>query len=81
MSFNDYMHYFDKMEICNLGPDVMDEVRQMTGVSMEDAGYKRWNARTHLGAWYGETAGGCRNYLSKRSLLCILLHIFMVRQK
>lgn len=63
MSFDDFMRYFDKMEICNLGPDVMEEVREMTGVSMEDAGYKRWNARTHLGAWYGETAGGCRNYL------------------
>ncbi|OZC04845.1 calpain family cysteine protease [Onchocerca flexuosa] len=64
MSFDDYMRYFNKMEICNLGPDVMDEVREMTGVSMEDAGYRRWNTRCHLGAWIGETAGGCRNYLN-----------------
>uniref|UniRef100_A0A0R3RG55 Calpain catalytic domain-containing protein n=1 Tax=Elaeophora elaphi TaxID=1147741 RepID=A0A0R3RG55_9BILA len=63
MSFDDFMRYFNKMEICNLGPDVMDEVREMTGVSMEDAGYRRWNARCHLGAWIGDTAGGCRNYL------------------
>lgn len=27
MSFDDFMRYFEKMEICNLGPDVMDEVR------------------------------------------------------
>ncbi|VDO10476.1 unnamed protein product [Brugia timori] len=63
MSFDDFMRYFNKMEICNLGPDVMDEVREMTGVSMEDAGYGRWNTRCHLGAWIGDTAGGCRNYL------------------
>uniref|UniRef100_A0A915PM08 Calpain catalytic domain-containing protein n=1 Tax=Setaria digitata TaxID=48799 RepID=A0A915PM08_9BILA len=63
MSFDDFMRYFNKMEICNLGPDVMDEVREMTGVSMEDVGYRRWNTRCHLGAWIGDTAGGCRNYL------------------
>lgn len=64
MSFDDFMRYFDKMEICNLGPEVLEEVRQMTGVSVEEVGYKRWNTRTHLGVWSGETAGGCRNYLN-----------------
>uniref|UniRef100_A0A1I7WLC3 Protein kinase domain-containing protein n=1 Tax=Heterorhabditis bacteriophora TaxID=37862 RepID=A0A1I7WLC3_HETBA len=29
MSFEDYMRNFEKMEICNLGPDVMDEVYQV----------------------------------------------------
>ncbi|VDK29729.1 unnamed protein product [Anisakis simplex] len=62
MSFDDFMKHYDKMEICNLGPDVMEEVRQMTGVAMEDA--KHWNARSHLGIWSGETAGGCRNFLN-----------------
>uniref|UniRef100_A0A0N5CM46 Calpain catalytic domain-containing protein n=1 Tax=Thelazia callipaeda TaxID=103827 RepID=A0A0N5CM46_THECL len=64
MSFNDFNRYFDKLEICNLGPDVMDDVREMTGVSMGDAGYQRWNTRNHLGAWIGKSAGGCRNYLN-----------------
>ncbi|VDN51412.1 unnamed protein product [Dracunculus medinensis] len=64
MSFQDFMKHFDKMEICNLGPDVMDEVTEMTGVSMSQAGYKTWNARTHLGVWSGQSAGGCRNYLN-----------------
>ncbi|RCN39845.1 calpain family cysteine protease, partial [Ancylostoma caninum] len=31
MSFEDYMRNFEKMEICNLGPDVMDEVYQACG--------------------------------------------------
>lgn len=26
MSFTDFLRYFEKMEICNLGPEVMDEV-------------------------------------------------------
>lgn len=26
MSFKDFIKNFEKMEICNLGPDVMDEV-------------------------------------------------------
>ncbi|MFH4982975.1 hypothetical protein AB6A40_009684 [Gnathostoma spinigerum] len=61
MSFDDFLRYFDKMEICNLGPDVMDEISQMTGINVDEAGYKRWNTRTHLGIWSGESAGGCRN--------------------
>ena len=63
MSFDDYLRYFDKMEICNLGPDVMDDVQEMTGVSMEEAGMKKWNTRTHLGVWDRHSAGGCRNFL------------------
>lgn len=66
MSFDDYLKHFDKMEICNLGPDVMDEIYQMTGIAVEDAGYRRWNTRTHLGVWSGETAGGCRNFLGMK---------------
>lgn len=68
MSFDDFLRHFDKMEICNLGPDVMEDIRNMTGVSMEQAGFKKWNARTHLGVWDGNTAGGCRNYLDSFDL-------------
>ncbi|KAE9411783.1 hypothetical protein Angca_004674, partial [Angiostrongylus cantonensis] len=62
MSFEDFMRNFEKMEICNLGPDVMDEVYQMTGVR---AASNTWAANTHDGAWIrNQTAGGCRNYIS-----------------
>uniref|UniRef100_A0A158Q8T4 Calpain catalytic domain-containing protein n=1 Tax=Elaeophora elaphi TaxID=1147741 RepID=A0A158Q8T4_9BILA len=61
MSFNDFVRYFEKMEICNLGPEVMDEVYQMTGVQSSQ---NAWATYTHSGAWVAnETAGGCRNYI------------------
>ncbi|GMR39365.1 hypothetical protein PMAYCL1PPCAC_09560, partial [Pristionchus mayeri] len=61
MSFDDYMRNFEKMEICNLGPDVMNEVYQMTGVKAATA---QWATNTHDGAWIrNQTAGGCRNYI------------------
>uniref|UniRef100_A0A0N5AK25 Calpain catalytic domain-containing protein n=1 Tax=Syphacia muris TaxID=451379 RepID=A0A0N5AK25_9BILA len=63
MSFDDFLHFYDKMEICNLGPDVMNDVESMTGISITNALYKQWNTRTHLGVWDGSTAGGCRNFL------------------
>ncbi|KHJ91415.1 calpain family cysteine protease [Oesophagostomum dentatum] len=62
MSFEDFMRNFEKMEICNLGPDVMDEVYQMTGVRAPGS---VWAANTHDGAWIAnQTAGGCRNYIN-----------------
>ncbi|VDK76567.1 unnamed protein product [Litomosoides sigmodontis] len=61
MSFNDFLRYFEKMEICNLGPEVMDEVYQMTGVKSSQ---NAWATYTHNGAWIAnKTAGGCRNYI------------------
>ncbi|KAK0416655.1 hypothetical protein QR680_012613 [Steinernema hermaphroditum] len=61
MSFDDFMRNFEKMEICNLGPDVMDEVFEMTGVR---SAQNTWATNTHDGAWVrNESAGGCRNYL------------------
>jgi len=62
MTFDDYMRYFEKMEICNLGPEVMNEVESMTGVRPPGA-KSAWNARVHEGQWSGRSAGGCRNYL------------------
>ena len=61
MCWDDFNANFEKLEICNLGPDVMDEVFQMTGVRMSKA---EWSTNTHDGVWArGRTAGGCRNYL------------------
>ncbi|CEF68274.1 Calpain-2 catalytic subunit [Strongyloides ratti] len=61
MSFDDFMRNFEKMEICNLGPDVMDEIASMTGVQTSTP---KWSPIVHEGQWIAnETAGGCRNYL------------------
>lgn len=61
MSFDDFMRNFEKMEVCNLGPDVQDEVFEMTGVK---ANKNTWATNSHDGSWRsGSTAGGCRNYL------------------
>ncbi|KAM3722893.1 Calpain clp-1 [Dirofilaria immitis] len=66
MSFNDFLRNFEKMEICNLGPEVMNEVYQMTGVQSSQ---NAWATYTHNGAWIAnETAGGCRNYIQTFSM-------------
>jgi calpain len=62
MSFQDFVDNFERLEICNLGPEVFDEVSQMTGVSASNNATERWSTYTANGAWRsGETAGGCRN--------------------
>lgn len=61
MSFDDFMRNFEKMEVCNLGPDVQDEVFEMTGVKADK---NAWATNSHDGSWRaGSTAGGCRNNL------------------
>jgi calpain len=50
------MTYFQRLEICNLSPDSLDEE--------QEEGKKKWNCNVFEGAWIrGATAGGCRNYL------------------
>ncbi|OWF50327.1 calpain-B-like isoform X18 [Mizuhopecten yessoensis] len=57
MSFSDWKANFQKLEICNLGPDSLDE-------DEIQAGGKRWEATTESGEWIPRVnAGGCRNYL------------------
>ncbi|VBB32266.1 unnamed protein product [Acanthocheilonema viteae] len=55
MSFNDFVRYFEKMEICNLGPEVMNEVYQMTGVKSSQ---NAWATYTHNGAWIANKTAG-----------------------
>ncbi|XP_069118055.1 calpain-B-like isoform X12 [Argopecten irradians] len=57
MSFQDWKSEFQKLEICNLGPDSLDEDEVQSGG-------KRWEATTESGQWIPRVnAGGCRNYL------------------
>ncbi|XP_060077139.1 calpain-B-like isoform X2 [Ylistrum balloti] len=57
MSFSDWKTNFQKLEICNLGPDSLDEEEIQ-------AGGKRWEATCESGSWVPKVnAGGCRNYL------------------
>ena len=54
MSFNDFKKYFDKCEICMLGPDSADC----------GTGGKSWEGRVENAKWVSKsTAGGCRNFL------------------
>ncbi|XP_047376578.1 calpain-9 isoform X2 [Sciurus carolinensis] len=53
MAFEDFRAHFDKVELCNLTPDALQE----------DA-LHRWEVAVHQGSWVrGSTAGGCRNFL------------------
>ncbi|KAM4695301.1 calpain-9 [Discoglossus pictus] len=53
MKIDDFKKYFDKVEICNLTPDALD-----------DDTLHKWEVMVHEGSWVrGSTAGGCRNFL------------------
>nr|XP_021504472.1 calpain-9 isoform X2 [Meriones unguiculatus] len=53
MAFEDFKTHFDKLEVCNLTPD-----------ALEDNSLHRWEVTIHQGSWVrGSTAGGCRNFL------------------
>ncbi|XP_052766138.1 calpain-B-like isoform X6 [Mya arenaria] len=57
MSFQDWQDNFQKLEICNLGPDSLDEEEAAQGKI-------RWEATAEVGEWIPRVnAGGCRNYL------------------
>ncbi|XP_046375985.1 calpain-B-like isoform X5 [Haliotis rufescens] len=56
MAFSDFKENFTKLEICNLGPDSLDEA---------DLGNKKkWEVNIQHADWKRRVnAGGCRNYL------------------
>ena len=71
MSFPDILTNFDKLEICNLGPETM--------VSADPAFVRKhkvtWESNVFSGAWTrGVSAGGCRNFLGW--ILCLIRSIF-----
>eukprot|EP00106_Octopus_bimaculoides_P017419 XP_014784861.1 PREDICTED: calpain-B-like [Octopus bimaculoides] len=58
MSFQDFISNFQKLEICNLAPDSLDEDE------LNARSKKRWESTCESGSWVKRvSAGGCRNYL------------------
>ncbi|KAL7987586.1 hypothetical protein Chor_006505, partial [Crotalus horridus] len=59
MKFEDFLSHFDKVEICNLTPD-----------ALEDNAAHKWEVSIHQGSWVrGATAGGCRNFIGLHFML------------
>ncbi|XP_038160784.1 calpain-9 [Cyprinodon tularosa] len=53
MEFEDFKRNFDKVEICNMTPDALDDNTK-----------RHWEVNVFEGNWIrGSTAGGCRNYI------------------
>ncbi|XP_030400194.1 calpain-12 [Gopherus evgoodei] len=51
MQMDDFLRYFDALEICSLTPDLLEEEKGLG-----------WNVRSFQGRWStGYTAGGCRS--------------------
>ncbi|XP_037072054.1 calpain-B-like [Pollicipes pollicipes] len=58
MTFKDFTRNFQRLEICNLSPDSLDD-------DDDSLLAKRWEMSVFEGAWVrGATAGGCRNYIN-----------------
>lgn len=59
MSFQDFMRYFTKLEICNLTPDTLEADK-----------FQTWTVSVNEGRWVrGCSAGGCRNYPGEQRVL------------
>lgn len=59
MSERDFMKEFDRLEICNLSPDSLDDHMLL------ESSKKKWKVATYEGSWVrGVSAGGCCNYLN-----------------
>lgn len=57
MSEQDFVKEFDQLDICNLGPDSLDQD------GLPNTSRRKWEVCIFEGSWVrGATAGGCRNY-------------------
>ena len=58
MSQNDFMRYFEGVEMTHLMPGCLDEEEIVQGK-------QQWNTKQFDGYWvHGKNAGGCRNYIN-----------------
>ncbi|ESN95936.1 hypothetical protein HELRODRAFT_185955 [Helobdella robusta] len=58
MSYKDFVRNFEKLEICFLGPDSLNEHEEKTGK-------RKWEGILFEGSWRKRVnAGGCRNYIA-----------------
>jgi len=70
MAYKDFMANYVNLEICTLGPEVMDEISALTDTPKQQlqsasATDPKWTASQFDGAWKnGVSAGGCRNNIS-----------------
>ncbi|ETE64457.1 Calpain-9, partial [Ophiophagus hannah] len=63
MKFEDFLSNFEKVEICNLTPD-----------ALEDNAAHKWEVSIHQGSWVrGATAGGCRNFIGRWTEMSTLI--------
>lgn len=59
MSFQDFLKYFDDLDICHLSPESLE----MDDAESEKSYEKEWILNSFEGEWVaGISAGGCRNY-------------------
>lgn len=59
MSFQDFQKNFQRVEVCNLDPNSLED-------DLKGDQSKTWQSSTFEGSWVrGVTAGGCRNYLGE----------------
>jgi len=65
MSYKDFIKYFFKVEICNLGADLLTD-------DSPEKKKKRWEQTIYEGSWIKNVnAGGCMKYKGK-VYLCYL---------
>lgn len=59
MTFQDFCHHFQKLEICNLAPDSLDDEE------LSQKSKKKWETTIESGSWVPRVnAGGCVNYMN-----------------
>ncbi|CAL8110373.1 unnamed protein product [Orchesella dallaii] len=67
MCYEDFLRYFNQLEICNIGPDVLDELEKIKCHKQDEFIQQkgRWVMNVYNGSWVkGITAGGCRNFVA-----------------
>lgn len=63
MSFDDFVRYFSRLELCHLGPE---SIAYSPGPVNRRCNKRQWEMICEEGEWLrNSTAGGCSNFPSK----------------